>query len=61
MYETKSWKISFYYDVLVCREKPRDFRNTLLELTVYFNNVDGFKVNIKKLTLFLYIKLYSPR
>lgn len=51
----------FYYDIFWCLEKPRDFRNALLKVTVYFNNVAGFKVNVKNLIFLLYIKQYSPR
>lgn len=59
MQEKKSQKISFYYDILLCLGKPRDFRNTLLELTIYFNTMAEFMVNVKKLILFPYKQYFS--
>ena len=50
-------KLSLYSDDMILYiEKPKDSMQNLLELIKEFSKVAGYKINMKKLVVFLYTK-----
>ena len=50
-------KLSPFVDMLLYIENPKDATNKLLELINEFSKVAGYKINIQKSVLFLYITM----
>ena len=44
----------FIDDIILCIENPKDTTRKLLELINDFGKIAGYKINIQKLTVFLY-------